>query len=92
MNVYRLDKTGRLTVVADDINRPDGLAFSARQQDALHRRGRIEPAHHPGFSTWSMTARGLRAGVFIRIDKGQSDGLRVDVDGNSWCAWAGATA
>jgi gluconolactonase len=28
INVYRLDKTGRLTVVADDINMPDGLAFS----------------------------------------------------------------
>jgi SMP-30/Gluconolactonase/LRE-like region len=27
-NVYRLDKTGRATVVAGDINRPDGLAFS----------------------------------------------------------------
>src|SRR6266571_5151994 len=28
-NVYRLDKSGRATVVAGDINRPDGLAFSA---------------------------------------------------------------
>src|SRR5205807_2164050 len=27
-NVYRLDKNGRATVVAGDINRPDGLAFS----------------------------------------------------------------
>ena len=27
-NVYRLDKTGRATLVAPDINRPDGLAFS----------------------------------------------------------------
>lgn len=28
MNVYRLDKTGRLSVAADGINVPDGLAFS----------------------------------------------------------------
>ena len=28
-NVYRLDKSGQATLVAGDINRPDGLAFSA---------------------------------------------------------------
>src|SRR5467141_2237075 len=27
-NIYRLDKNGRATVVAGDVNRPDGLAFS----------------------------------------------------------------
>ena len=27
-NVYRLDKTGRATVVAGDINRPNGLCFN----------------------------------------------------------------
>src|SRR6266581_1286190 len=27
-NVYRLDKTGRITLVVGDINMPDGLAFS----------------------------------------------------------------
>jgi len=43
-NVYRLDKSGRATVVAGDVNRPDGPALLSRQrlavirQRPLHRR------------------------------------------------------
>ena len=34
-------------------------------------------------------ARLTNARVFIRAEKGGGDGLRVDVDGNLWCGWAG---
>jgi gluconolactonase len=27
--------------------------------------------------------------VFISIERGRADGLRLDVDGNLWCGWAG---
>jgi sugar lactone lactonase YvrE len=27
--------------------------------------------------------------VFVRAENGATDGLRVDVDGNLWCGWAG---
>ena len=38
-NVYRVDgKTGKATVVAGDINRPNGLCFSPDENEALHRR------------------------------------------------------
>ena len=26
--------------------------------------------------------------VFIRMENGNADGLRLDVDGNLWCGWA----
>ena len=47
-NVYRLDKTGQLTVATGDINRPNGLAFSPDEIEALRRRGRAQSARHPG--------------------------------------------
>ena len=48
-NVYRLDpKTGRATVAAGDVNRPNGLAFSPDEIEALRRRGRRHPARHQG--------------------------------------------
>ena len=47
-NVYRLDpRPGRATVVAGDINRPNGLAFSPDEIEALHRRGRRDAARDP---------------------------------------------
>jgi gluconolactonase len=27
--------------------------------------------------------------VFIRMENGTADSLRLDVDGNLWCGWAG---
>ena len=27
--------------------------------------------------------------VFIRMENGKTDGLRLDVDGNLWCGWDG---
>jgi len=89
MNVYRLDKTGRLTVVADDINRPDGLAFSPDEKTLYIVEDGSNP---PAIRAYNVVGDGTRLAnghVFIKIERGQSDGLRIDVDGNLWCAWAG---
>ena len=48
-NVYRLDKAGKLTVATGEINRPNGLAFSPDEFEALCGRGRAQSARHPGF-------------------------------------------
>ena len=45
-NVYRLDKTGRVTVVAGDINVRRARLFAGRVQ-ALHRRARRDAARNP---------------------------------------------
>ena len=87
MNVYRLDKTGRLTVVADDINRPDGLAFSPDEKTLYIVEDGSTP---PAIRAYDVAGDGTRlvnGRVFIRAEKGGGDGLRVDVDGNLWCGW-----
>ena len=89
MNVYRLDKTGRLTVVADDINRPDGLAFSPDEKTLYIVEDGSTP---PAIRAYDVAGDGTRlvnGRVFISAEKGGGDGLRVDVDGNLWCGWAG---
>jgi len=60
-NVYRLDpKTGRATVVAGDINGPNGLAFSPDEKRLyLSNRARIRASSGP---TTSMTTNSATAG------------------------------
>ena len=60
-NVYRLDpKTGRATVVAGDINGPNGLAFSPDEKRLyLSNRARIRASSGP---TTSMTTSSATAG------------------------------
>jgi gluconolactonase len=89
MNVYRLDKTGRLIVVADDINRPDGLAFSPDEKTLYIVEDGSTPPVIRAYDVLDDGTRLANGRVFIRVEKGAGDGLRVDVDGNLWCGWAG---
>ena len=89
-NVYRLDpKTGKATVVAGDINRPNGLRVLARREQALHRRGRR--ANPRVIRVYDVTDDGTKLAngrVFITAEPGGTpDGFRCDVDGNLWCGW-----
>jgi gluconolactonase len=89
MNVYRLEKTGRLTVVVDDINRPDGLAFSPDEKTLYIIEDGTTPPVIRAYDVVSDGARLANGRVFIRMENGAGDGLRLDVDGNLWCGWAG---
>jgi gluconolactonase len=90
-NVYRLDKSGQLTVMAGDVNRPDGLAFSPDESKLYI----IEDGTTPQvFRVYDVVDNGTRLAnsrSFISIAPGTgiADGLRVDVDGNLWCGWGG---
>jgi len=90
-NVYRLDKTGRATVVVDDIKGPDGLAFSPDEKKLYI----IEDGASPQvFRVYDVVDDGTRLAngrVLITVERGKgiADGLRVDVDGNLWCGWGG---
>jgi gluconolactonase len=89
MNVYRLDKTGRLAVVADGIKLPDGLAFSPDEKTLYVIEDGSTP---PAIRAYDVVGDGTRLAngrVFISFEKGRGDGLRLDVDGNLWCGWAG---
>ena len=88
-NVYRLDKTGQLTVATGDVNRPNGLAFSPDESKLYVVASRAEP--HRTIVSYDVTSDGTALGkssVLIDAGPGGSpDGFRVDVDGNLWCGW-----
>ncbi|MBX6328302.1 MAG: SMP-30/gluconolactonase/LRE family protein [Pseudolabrys sp.] len=93
MNVYRVDgTTGAVTVVADGINAPNGLAFSPDEKRLYIVESRSVPRR---ILVYDVIGDGTRlADGRVLIDAGPDgtpDGLRCDVDGNLWCGW-GMTA
>jgi gluconolactonase len=87
-NVYRVDgKTGKLTLVVGDINRPNGLAFSPDESKLYIIEAGTTPR---SIHVFDVLDGGTRLGgkrKFIDAGPGTPDGLRVDVDGNLWCGW-----
>jgi gluconolactonase len=86
-NVYRVDpSSGRLSVVAGDLNRPNGLAFSPDESVLYVVEAGVTPRAIHAFDV-------APAGTLSRKRKlvdggaGTPDGLRVDVDGNLWVGW-----
>ncbi len=88
-NVYRLDpKTGELAVVAGDINRPNGLAFSPDESRLYIVEAGATPRVIRAYDvTENGTKLGKPATLITAEEKGTPDGLRVDVDGNLWVGW-----
>ena len=86
-NVYRLDMPSKLTVVAESINQPNGLAFSPDESILYIVESRAQPRTILAFDvTKERTLKNKR----VLIDagpKGTPDGFRVDIDGNLWCGW-----
>ena len=83
-NVYRWD--GKLTVVAEGINQPNGLAFSPDESILYVVESRAVPRKILAFDVRKDGLSNRR----VLIDagpKGTPDGFRVDVDGNLWCGW-----
>jgi gluconolactonase len=96
-NVYRLDPTtGEATVVAADMDKPNGLCFSPDEKK-LYVVDTGEPKQpggpHP-IRIYDVEDRvRLKNGrAFADMSPGSSDGIRCDVDGNLWSAagWGGA--
>jgi len=86
--VYRIDgQTGEATVVADDVDGPNGLAFSPDESILYVVASRAQP-------TRKIVAYDVVGGtqlrnprVFIDAGPGTPDGFRVDIHGNLWCGW-----
>ena len=88
-NVYRWDATSnRLTVVAGDINRPNGLAFSPDESKLYVVEAGVVPRV---IRVYDVTDQGTQLSnprTFITAEPdGTPDGFRVDVDGNLWAGW-----
>ncbi|MCD0446854.1 SMP-30/gluconolactonase/LRE family protein [Glycomyces sp. A-F 0318] len=88
-HVYRIDPSGGVERVADDFERPNGLAFSpdgSRLYIADTRRGHLR--------VFDVDGGRLSGGeVFASVPTGKDgapggnfDGLRVDVEGRVWAA------
>ncbi len=87
-HVYRVDPAaGRVTVVAGDLARPNGLAFSP-DESTLYV---VESGASPRLiHAYEVAAGGTRLGgkrALIDAGRGTPDGLKVDVDGNLWVGW-----
>ncbi len=81
--VYRYDeKTRSLTVVAKDLHKPNGLAFSPDEKK-LYIADSGKPHH---IRVYPVLADGTlgEGSVFAVIDKGGPDGIRCDAAGRVW--------
>jgi len=95
-NVYRLDpKTRESTVVATDMDKPNGICFSPDEKK-LYIVDTGAPKHpndpHPIRVYDVEDGTKLKNGrLFADLSPGSSDGIRCDADGNVWSAagWAG---
>jgi gluconolactonase len=88
-NVYRWDPaTKRLSVVAGDINRPNGLAFSPDESKLYIIEAGVTPRVIHAYDVIENGTRLANKRVHITAEtNGTPDGMRVDVDGNIWCGW-----
>ena len=94
-NVYRFDPaTGELSVVADDFDRPNGLAFSPDESELYIADSGYARGHGFGFEEGRPRhVRGLKvvngktlkdSRVVAVINEKVPDGLRVDTEGLLW--------
>ena len=87
-NVYRWDpKSKEIRAVVEDIDRPNGLAFSPDESKLYVVEGSKQVIR--AFDVAENGTKLANSRPAVKIDEGSPDGLRVDVDGNLWCGWGG---
>lgn len=90
--IYRIDPhTGALSVVADDVSGPNGLAFSPDEKLLYVIESRTRPRRIRAFNVSGDGESLTDSKVLIDAGPGTPDGFRVDVDGNLWCGWGMGT-
>jgi gluconolactonase len=87
-NVYRVDgKSGQITVVAGDINRPNGLAFSPDESKHYIIEAGVSPRVIQAYDVADGGTRLTNKRKLLDAGPGTPDGMRCDVDGNLWVGW-----
>jgi gluconolactonase len=88
-NVYRWDPNSKeLTVVAADINRPNGLAFSPDASKLYIIEAGATPRVIRAYDVVENGTKLTNMKPLITAENdGTPDGMRVDIDGNLWCGW-----
>lgn len=100
--VYRIDPSGKVTMVTDEIYKPNGLCFSPDYKKVYVAD--TGSTHYPeaprNIKVWDVTGSKLRNGrefASMKLDlngetvAGLADGIRCDRDGNIWASagWVG---
>lgn len=100
--VYRVDgKTGKLTMVSDELYKPNGLCFSPDYKKlyicdtgATHYPDapKIVQVYDVANESTLRNSRRYISTELAGKGAGLADGIRADVDGNIWagCGWVGA--
>lgn len=88
-HVYRIDPSGTVTRVIEDMKQPNGLAFSPDESELfVADTGRTHfPDCKPKIRRYPLRADGRAVGEgkdFIFCDHGLFDGFRLDTHGNIW--------
>jgi gluconolactonase len=88
-NVYRWDPhTEKHAIVASDINRPNGLAFSPDESKLYVVEAGVTPRAIGAYEVTDGGRQLENKRTLITAEAGGTpDGLRVDVDGNLWVGW-----
>src|SRR5262249_6648343 len=86
-HVYRVGAEGAISVVAEGIDQPNGLAFSPDESILYVVESRSVPRRIlaydvAGGGRMLANRRGL-----LDPGPGTPDGFRCDEDGNLWCGW-----
>jgi gluconolactonase len=90
--VFRIGRGGEMTVATDEIDKPNGLAFSPDER--ILYVADSGATHSPGgpheIVAFDVAPDGKLSGrrTFAVIDPGVPDGFRVDIDGNVWTSAA----
>jgi gluconolactonase len=90
-NLYRIDSTGTVQCIAEDLEGPNGLAFSANEKTLYLVESRARPRRIVAYDVDRLGEVSNRR-VLIDAGEGLPDGLRIDVDGNLWCGWGAPNA
>jgi len=86
-HVYRIDPSGAMSVVAEGINQPNGLAFSPDESVLYIVESRSVPRKILAFDVVGGKTLTNKRVLIDAGPKGTPDGFRVDADGNLWCGW-----
>lgn len=86
--VYRVDRsTGAVTIASRDLVHPNGLAFSPDERTMYVSDtsvARIDGGNHHILAFDVVDGRLVSPRVFLVMEPGVSDGMRVDAEGNVW--------
>lgn len=88
--LYRFDpRDGKISVVADDFQGPNGLCFSPDERRLYVSESGVAFASDPlqYLRVFDVSADGAHLAngrVFHKVEPGYTDGLRCDEDGNIW--------